>query len=111
MIEKLEDNPNAEALSWLLEMELVSSPYVLNSLILNIFSLVKGVKDAEFVIDERQKKLLVYLKLSWFSQRFRAKRTEDKVMNLLDQALPSFQKRIVFDRTVLEKAMAIMEKR
>lgn len=110
-MEKSLDNPNPEALGWLLEMELVATPYVLNSIILNIFASIKGIKNAEFVIDERQRKLLVYLKLNWFHERFRAKSVEEQVMEMLDQILPSFRKRIVFKREILEKALEIMNKK
>jgi hypothetical protein len=108
-MEKQQDNPNPEALSWLLEMEMVSSPYVLNSIILNIFAQVKAIKDAEFVIDENRKAILIYLKLGWFHQKFKSKEIEGQVTEMLDQILPTFRKRVVFDRTILEKALVIMK--
>ncbi len=111
MIDKLQDSPNSEALSWLLEMELVNSPYVLNSLILNMFRTIKGIKDVEFVIDERQKKLLIYLKLSWFYQRFKSKQVQESVNDMVEQILPAFKRRVVFDRAILEKSIDIMKNR
>jgi hypothetical protein len=107
----VQDNATPEALAWLLEMELVSTPYVLNSIILNIFASVRGIKDAEFVIDERQKKILVYLKLNWFYEKFKSRGVEAQVIEMLDQILPSFKKRVVFERRILDKALDIMKKK
>lgn len=108
MLEKLEDNSNSEALAWLLEMELVSNPYVLNSIILNMLVGIKGVKDTELVIDEKQKKILIYLELTWFSAKFNKIKIEQKVNEMIGQILPSFKKRIIFDRTILEKALKLV---
>lgn len=104
-------NPNSEALQWLLEMELVNNPRVLNSIILNVFRIVKGVKDADFIIDTQNKKLLIYLELTWFYRKFRQTEVGERVGTMIEQALPTFQTRVVFDRTILNKALDIMKKR
>lgn len=111
MIEKLSNDPNAEALTWLFEMEMVNNPYVLNSLVLNLMAGIKGVKDIELVIDEKQKKILVFLKLRWFYDKFKKKPVEDKAKELLEQILPSFKKRVIFDRKILEKALKVSQAR
>ncbi len=109
MIEQLENNPNAAAgLSWLLENEAVSSPAVLNALILNIFRMVPGVVDIEFVIDSNAKKLLVYLEVTRWTRWFHLKKTELQVRQLLDQVLPSYKKRITSDREILQKAVKLV---
>ncbi len=99
------------ALGWLLEMELVQNPTVLNSIILNIFKTVRDLKNAEFVVDTKEKKILVYLEISRWNTWFHKERISDKTMELLDQALPTFKKRIVFDKTILEKAVKIVNSR
>lgn len=111
MIEKLADSPNGEALSWLLEMELVSSPYVLNSIILNMMTALKGVRDVELVIDEKQKKILIYLELNWYHARFKAAQVEAQAGELIQQILPSFKRRIIFNREILEKSLKLMQAR
>jgi hypothetical protein len=111
MIEKLEANPMSGALGWLLEMELVQNPTVLNSIILNIFKTVRSLKDAEFVVDTKEKKILVYLELSRWDMWFHKNEISDKVMELLDQALPTFKKRIIHDKSILEKAIKIVNSR
>ena len=108
MIHKLEENPQTGALSWLMEMELVSNPAVLNALIANIAGAVLGVKDVQFVIDTRSKKLLVYVKLSWFYDFFYKKATIDQVTELFEQVLPSFKKRVTLDIDILNKALVIL---
>lgn len=107
MIEKLAENPNSDALAWLLEMELIQNPNVLNAIILNVFKTVRGLKDAEFVIDTRQKKLLIYLELKKFHEWFFKKDVEDQILEMLNQTLPNFKFRVVFDRTILEKAIKL----
>jgi hypothetical protein len=111
MMEELQNNPNAAALGWLLEMELVQNPYMLNSIVLNVFRMLKGVKDAEFVIDTNEKKLLIFLELTWWSRRFRAKKVEVQALELLDQVLPGFKKRVVFEKVILEKALKLIGER
>jgi hypothetical protein len=108
MIETLRNHPSAEAQAWLLEMELIQTPTLLNATILNIFKSVNGLDDAQFVIDTHEKKILIYLELSWFAKKFFKKKVARNVQELLDSALPNFKKRIIFDKEILNKALAIV---
>ena len=110
MIEKLETSPpaSASALGWLVEHELVNSPSLLNAMILNVYKLSKGITDVQFVIDAPSKKLLIYLEVTRWTRWFHLKDTEQAAMEVLDQALPSYKKRVVFDRSILNKAIELV---
>lgn len=103
------ENPQGDALKWLLEMEVVSDPNVLNSIILNIYRLSKTINDVQFVTDIKQKKILVYIELSWFGRKFKQKSIFEACQNMLNDALPSYRKRIVFDREILDKAIKLVK--
>lgn len=109
MIEKLVENPNSAGLGWLLEMELVNNPHVLNAIIANIFRAVSGIKDADFVIDTKAKKLLIYLELGYFAKIFYKRRIETQVSEMFEQTLPHFKKRVVFDKKILNRALNIVK--
>lgn len=105
-------NPQSEALRWLLEMEIVNDPNVLNSLILNIHKASDRIQDVEVVLDTPHKRMLVYLDVDcgWWRQATRQQEIHDAVANMLDEALPSYTHRVVFDRTVLNKALELVNK-
>lgn len=107
----IELNPQADALKWLLEMDVVSDPNVLNGIILNLYRLSSSIKNIEIVTDMPQRKLLVYLELSWWGTKFRQRRIKELSENMLDDALPRFQKRVIFDKTILDRALAIVQGR
>jgi len=109
VLEKLDNNSSSAALSWMVEMELVTNPNVLNAMVLNIFRMVRGVKDAQFVIDTTDKKILIYLELTRWSAWFHKGKAESEVTELIDQVLPAFKKRVVFDKTILEKALQLLK--
>jgi hypothetical protein len=108
MIREFKENPSAEALSWLFEMEMLNNPTVLNSVVLNVFKLTKGIVDAEFVVDMNDKKLLVYLELNFWHKHFKKAQVQAQVLDMLDTVIPSFKKRVVYDKEILEKAINII---
>ena len=108
MIEQLETNPQADASAWLMDMDLVNNPAALNALLLNILVGFKGVKDAQLVIDTNNKKILVFLELSWYYARFKFKETSLQVTDIISQALPAWRFRVTYDRTILAKAVALI---
>lgn len=108
---EFKENPSAEALTWLLEMEMLTNPTVLNSVVLNIFKLTKGITDAQFVVDTNDKKLLVYLELDFWHRNFKKQKVADEVLDMLDQSIPSFKKRVVFDKQILNRALFIINEK
>lgn len=105
------DTPTAGAVKWLLEMESVMDPNVINVLILNIYKVSDRIKDVEIVFDDKRKAILIFLELSKWGQWFHAKNIQDWVEEVITQALPSYRMRVIYDREILGKALEILEKR
>lgn len=108
MIEKLDENPQAGAINWLLQMELATNPAVLNTLIANIVATTRGVKDVQLVIDESNLKILIYVELTRFHSWFFKEDIEVKLNDMFEQILPSYKKRITFDKILLERALRLI---
>ena len=109
MIDKLLENPQGNALGWLLEMEMVSNPMVLNSIIMNIMASIRGIKDLQLVVDSNKKQLLIFIELTKFGRWFFRRKIQEQLSDLLEQILPSFEKKVTFDRVFLERAIKIMK--
>jgi hypothetical protein len=98
-------------LKWLYEMEAVNSPVLQNNLYGNLYAF-PHVKDVELIMDRYQRKMLIYVKFSWFVQKFLKGRRKELIMAMLDQLqalLPSFEFRIIEDRTLFDLALKRME--
>jgi hypothetical protein len=94
-------------LKWLYELEAVNSSTLQNNLYMNLYSF-PHVKDVELIMDRYQKKMLIYVKFSWVTRKFRKARRHDLVNQMLDQlqeVLPSFEFRIIEDRVLFELAL------
>jgi len=110
MAEKLEilDDSSGNALKWLLELEQVTNPHFNHALILNIFKIHKSIKDAQVITDSNHKRMLVFLELSWFGNRFKKRGIQEQVLNMLNEILPSYNFRIVFNLEVFQKALGLI---
>jgi len=95
---------HAEALGWLLEMEVIDNPYVLNSIILNSFKNIKGLKDIQLLIDKPKKRVLVYLELKYLYKIFKENSIIQHTEEMLQQVLPSYRFRIITDLALFNKA-------
>lgn len=110
-IEALDQNKtNGEALNWVLEMELVSDPNFINAILLNIFKITPRIKDVEIISDSVNKKMLVWLKLDWWGRKFNQVKIQETVDSMLNQALPSYKFRVIYNRELFEKALDISRK-
>jgi hypothetical protein len=93
------------ATRWALEMEVLNIPHMKSALILNIFKVSKYIDDAELLIDESAKKMLIYLKLRGFGRLFKTREISSRVLNMLQEVLPSFQFRLTLDHELFVKAV------
>lgn len=98
----------SEGLGWLLEMERLKNPNTLNALILNILKIDNGIKNTEFVADERSKKLLVYVELNWWSRKFKEPKIVQEIENMFNEVIPSYRIRVTSNVDILNKAKEIM---
>lgn len=100
----------SEGLSFLLEMEQVSNKAVINALVLNIQASSPYITRVELLPDQLGRKMLIFLELSWWG-RLRYKRViADDILNMLQEVLPAFEFRVVYDYQIFEKALKVAEK-
>jgi hypothetical protein len=100
-----------EGLKWLYEMEAVNSTALQNNLYGNLYSF-PGVSDCEILMDRYQRKMLIYIKFTFFIRKFLKRRKKELIMAMLDQLqelLPSFEFRIIEDRALFDLALKRME--
>lgn len=98
-------------LKWLYEMESVNSSTLQNNLYMNLYAF-PNVVDVEMIIDKYQRKMLIYVKFSWFVRKFLKARKRELIIGMLDQLqelLPSFEFRIIEDRKLFDLALKRME--
>jgi hypothetical protein len=98
-----------EGLSWLLELQLLQNPELLNAIVLNIFKLSNRVKNLEFLADQNNKRLLIWLELDWLGKNFHKKNIERSVMEMLVSVIPNFKIRVCYDRVLFDKAVKTVE--
>jgi hypothetical protein len=97
-------------LKWLYEMEAVNSPVLLNNLYGNIYSF-PNVADAEILLDRYNKRMLIYVKFTWFVRKYWKSRKKLVTISILDQLqelLPSFEFRIIEDKALFDLAVQRM---
>lgn len=106
----IDQNPQANALKWLLEMEMMADPNIFNSIVLNIFRVSKYIKDVQFITDNPRKKLLIYIEIDvgWFFKKSRTEKLKQALEELLGEILPSYKKRIVFDEHIFTAALKLV---
>lgn len=95
----------SEGTRWLLEMEVLNIDHMKNALVLNIYKVSDSIEECELLIDENAKKMLVYLKLRGFGRMFRKREISQAVLNILQEALPSFEFRVTLDAVLFQKAV------
>lgn len=101
----------SQALGWLLELEVVNDPNVSNSLILNIYKVSNRIFDVELLIDNINKKVLIYLKLDYWGKIFKLENhVAKKVDGMILEVLPSFKTRVIYDKKLFEKAQEIAKR-
>ena len=98
-------------LKWLYEMELLDDPQLINNMKLNIMDASDfRVKEVEFVMAQSQQKALIWIKVGWITKVFKLRRTCGAIHERLSQLLPTYQFRIVTDRSILELAITKLKK-
>lgn len=99
-------NVNKMALKWMYELEMLSDPTLQKNLKENILISDKNIKECELLIYQKQKSILVYLEIGFFSKLFkRHNKIAESVNLIVSELLPTFRKRIVFDRAILDLSL------
>jgi hypothetical protein len=99
-----------EGLRWLYEMQLINHPQVINNLKMNVLLISKSIRDVELLIDRENKKMLVYLDLSWFGRKFKKNHIFSETEIILSQLLPAFRFRIIDDPVIFNMAVEKIKK-
>jgi len=94
---------HSDALAWMREMEFIENDYFLNSLILNIRK-VPYVKHIEIITQKVSRQMLIYLELNWWGKTFKEAKIAEIVLNMMTEALPSYNFRVIYDKELLAKA-------
>lgn len=94
-----------EGMKWIVELELLNSPQVINTIKLNIFAASTAIKEAELLIYRENKAMLVLLELSWFGRTFKKKQIFEDVQESLTLLLPSFRFRVTDDPKIMNMAV------
>jgi len=102
-----EQRAKTEALSWLLEMEAIHNPIVQNSFIANILRVSHKIVDVQLVTDVHKKKLLIYLQLTWWGNRFNRKVIAEQVANIIHEVMPNLEIRVTYSLDILNKSLEV----
>jgi len=89
-------------MQWLYDLNLVKSPAVMSNLLGNILAYDKGILNAEVLTDRFDKKMLVYIELTRWARWFRQKSIERGLIEALQEILPEWSFRIIFDKKIFE---------
>ncbi len=107
----MDNDFTTSALSWLYDMEILSSPTVLTNLRENILLSHKRIKNCEILIIEDRQDLMVFIEVTRLGLFFKKEKDiEYSVQQILNKMLPNFRKRIVFDKEVFDKAITSVKK-
>jgi len=100
----------AEGTRWLLELELLDNGHIKNALIANVYKISTHIRDVEILIDQVDRKMLIYLELSAFGKLFQRKKLSSMVLDMLQEVLPAYQFRVIFDKVLFVRALVGLEK-
>lgn len=103
-----------EATKWLMQMGQLDRPEVRDALLINVFASSEKIRDVEFLIDMETQQLLIYLELKRWPNFFRRKINRDEVaqqvLDIIQDAVPVFDIRIVYNKAILEKAKEVSDR-
>ena len=108
------DESYEKAASWLIENDVVNDPLVLNGIIVNTMMLVSGVADLECVLDQNNKRILLWAKIDYGKKPFFKKKVNFEesirvqVSDIITGVLPRWKNRVTFERRLFDKALNIV---
>lgn len=97
----------ANSIKWLYDMELVTHPAVLQDLYVRVYGEDKRIVDADFLLDQNQRKMLVWIKLNWFGRlfKFAEKQSVTACLDRLQKVLPRYSFRVITDKNLFNTAL------
>lgn len=101
---------SSSGLAWLLHMGAVETDVVKNAIVLNIRQSSMFIKDLEILSDAENRKMLVLLRLNWIGRWLFQIRIAKNALSILQNGLPSFQFRVIYDEVLFQKAIDLSKK-
>jgi hypothetical protein len=98
-------NMMPQATAWLLELGLLDNPNIKETLILNILKVNDAIKDTQLLIDMNENKMLVFIKLGFWSRVLKRREICSDILDMIASALPSYEFRITLDPELFNKAL------
>lgn len=98
-----------QGVQWLYEMELLNHPQLINNLKLNILMISPKIKEVELLLSRPHKQIMIYVKLGWFARKFSFSTLEGEILDVMSQLLPSYQFRVIHDKSILNLAIEKLE--
>lgn len=98
-----------DSVRWLFEHELLGSQQAQQALYFNIVNQSSAIKDTETLIDQYQKKMLIYVELKWWAFMTNKRDLAEQIMDVVQQALPAYGLRVIFNLQTFEKAKKLLE--
>lgn len=94
---------------WLFEMNWINNDYVKSALLANIYTTSRFIKNVDILVDQNNKRMLIYTELSFFGKLFKRQTKISKdVLEIVGDALPSYELRVIYDYSLFNKALEIM---
>lgn len=94
-----------EGIKWLVELELLNHPQVVNTIRFNIFNVSNRIREVELLIYRENRSMLVLLDLTWTGRKFFKRSIFTDVQDVLSHLLPSFRFRITDDPKIMQLAV------
>lgn len=101
-----EQDVRAETLSaatgWLLQNGLINNNVMKSTIMLNIYKVSERIKNVELMIDLSKEKMLILIELDGFGRLFKKRIIASNVMDMMQEALPTYEFRITYDPKLFE---------
>lgn len=103
------NNYQFEAIKWLIDMDLLADPRVVHTIKANVLGGNPRVRELEYICTtEFDKQMLIWLDVSWWTNKFYRKGIILDVGEVLSNLLPEYKIRVVTDRKILEQAESLL---
>lgn len=94
---------------WLFEMNWVNNDYVKSAILANIYTASKYIKNLDILVDQENKRMLVYLEIGFCGKLFMRKEAiKQTVSERITDALHDYTIRVVYDYSIFKAALKLM---
>ena len=100
------------AMKWAYDLELFDMPQVQNHLYVNIYSQSKRISNAELILNQNERKLLILLEFDLFARIFSFLQTRiiTNLQSQLSELMPNYKIRVINDVGIFNKSLKLLDK-